>query len=396
MKNITAEPDDFIIYCTDADSAEHSLRSVSEADLLRQLKVCSWLGRHVYVSAGHVYENPATARVLRDNPDLLRSALVVLGLRDDCRDFNDLLDLRASQGKKNTAEDRELSAYLDTATTAVMRWTTAATQTRFRHFLLQSIRDSGSILRRRLHGVRKAAIRDFEAELAGLVEEDVTRTLLQRLARKHTGRHNAIMREANLLYYAAGSTDRVLQLSTSLFSDLRVGYFESLKPPYSTLPLDELLMRVFRERKVPAEMVTDFSVPALIEFREKYARQLRRFRCKWWRTISDIGRGEYADGALEGGEEEIAALVAEFQREQRAIRAYDKAARWVNVSSLVLSAASIAAGPVVSALSFFLSLSLACAAGHDTLKHSLLGTHLTALTTCLQRHHQQNITPADR
>ena len=394
MKNITAEPDDFIIYCTDADSAEHSLRSVSEADLLRQLKLCSWLGRHVYVSAGHVYENPATAQVLRDNPDLLRSALVVLGLRDDCRDFNDLLDLRASQGKKNTAEDRELSVYLDTATTAVMRWTTAATQTRFRHFLLQSIRDSGSILRRRLHGVRKTAIANLEAELAGLAEEEVTRTVLQHLARKYTGRHNAIIREANLLYYAAGSTDRVLQLSTPLFSDLRVGYFESLRPAYSKLPLDELLMRVFREMRVPAEMVTDLSVPALIEFREKYARQLRRFRCKWWSSISEVGRTGHASGEAESAEEEIAALVGEFHREQHAIRAYDQAARWVNVSSLAVSAASIVAAPVVSALSFFLSL-VAYAAGNETVKHSILGTHLTALTTCLQRHHRGDIAPAD-
>ena len=59
-------------------------------DLLQQIKVASLLGDHVYISAGHVYENPYTLKLLEAEPDLLNTGIVAIGLREECRDFSDL------------------------------------------------------------------------------------------------------------------------------------------------------------------------------------------------------------------------------------------------------------------------------------------------------------------
>ena len=100
MKTVTSKPDDYTIYCTDADSIHHSLNSIQASELLRQVKICSLLGKHVYVSGGHIFENPETTKLLLDNPALLESGIIVIGLRDDCRDFTDLLEMQSSLGKK--------------------------------------------------------------------------------------------------------------------------------------------------------------------------------------------------------------------------------------------------------------------------------------------------------
>lgn len=384
MKSTTSNPNDFNIYCTDADSTNHRISPVSAGELLRQIKVCSLLGKYVYISGGHIFENSETVNLLMSNPDLLESGIVAIGLRDDCRDFDDLLEMQKSLGKSFIQNYASLPRFLNSKTSIIMRWHAPYTQPRFKRFLLSSITNRKSILRRRLTGVATTAIRELEKELQELDPKLVTREALQRLVRKHIpNQRPAFMREVNLLYYIAGSGDRIPHLSDALFSDLSHGYIESLDYEKYPIQAENLFTDFLKNECVSAQIIDQMSVSGLAQFREKHSEFLERFRSKWWSTIG-VGDPSVSGACNPEDFQELQSLIVEeLSREKGRLRNYNGVARTIGISSLLFSAASLIPSPVISAISFLMSCG-AYVAESDALKHKVLGTHFIALTSRLQ------------
>jgi hypothetical protein len=239
------------------------------------------------VSAGHIYENPETKRLLTSNPELIRTGIVAIGLRNDCRDFADLLDFRELQGKSIAQTDYDLSTFLDRNTAAIIRWTPKQSQSVLRKTLIKRIEDPHTILRRRLRGVKNTSKKMLKAELENLQDHDTTRSNLKNLAEKYIPiRSKAFMREVNLLYYVIGSGKNLKpHLNPQLFSDLNRGYIESAEIPNQAFLFDEIIQESLKEMYVPIELIDQMSILNLASFREKYAMELEKFRRKWWHTF---------------------------------------------------------------------------------------------------------------
>ena len=385
MKSIISEPNDFNIYCTDADSIHHSLNSVKASELLRQIKICSLLGKHVYISGGHIFENSETVKLLRNNPLLLQSGIVVIGLRDDCRDFDDLFDMQKSLGKDLLINSKDVPKFLDNNTSFIMRWSAPQTQPRFKEFLLTSVGNPQSTLRKRLrYRVPHSCIRELEKELDELDPKNVTREALQRLVAKHIPRgHKAFMHEVNLLYYIAGSSDRIPHLSNSLFEDLSKGYINSLDHQQCPVPADKLFSSLLKETLVCEEVIDQMNINDLVLFREQHTGLIKRFRNKWWSTF---GLNEQSASKI-GDSYDILELqslvIEEVFKEKKKLLKYSKTEKPIGISSLAIDCASVFAGPVTSAISFLMSKG-ASGSQKDALKHRFLKTHFVALTSRLR------------
>ena len=390
MKEIPCKPEDFNIYCTDADSIEHASSPVSAEQLLSQVKLCSLIGKHIYISAGHIYENPQTSRLITSYPDLIRTGIVAIGLRNDCRDFKDLLDLRTVQGKRVTPEDSKLSRFLDANTFAVIRWTPQKSQHLLRKSLLSCIEDPHSILSRRLKGVKSMAIKKLYSDLEELQDVDVIRSNLNSLAKQHIPQQReTFMREVDLLYFVIGSGKNLKpHLSHRLFDDLNQGYVESLEIPKATIPFEDIVRDSLREMFVPAEIMDRLSVESLAKFREKYSKQLRKFREKWWH-ISKLQNKDSTSGSKQFSKtfiQEVKSLLTDEARSEReTLRKYEKATKWLGITSLVMSGVSLIPHPVIAALSFLVAAGT-FGANQDGIKHTVLKTDFAALTTVLRAH----------
>ena len=385
MKTVTSKPDDYTIYCTDADSIHHSLNSIQASELLRQVKICSLLGKHVYVSGGHIFENPETTKLLLDNPALLESGIIVIGLRDDCRDFTDLLEMQSSLGKKLLVNDKTLPNFLNEKTSFIMRWYAPQTQPRFKDCIVASISNPQSTLRKRLrYRTSQSSIRELEKEIAELDPGQVTREILQQLIAKHIPRgHKAFMSEVNLLYYIAGSSDRIPHLNYSLFDDLSKGYINSLDHKLCPIPADKLFSRLLKETLVCEELIDQMTIRDLIGFREKNSGLITRFRAKWWSTFKIQGRDSYDVAEYCDFQELQSLIVDEILKEKIRLKKYNRFEKPVDILSIAIDLASILAGPVLSAIAFIVSGG-ASSTQKDSIKNRVLKTHFIALASCLR------------
>jgi len=388
MKEIPCNPEDFNIYCTDADSIEYASSPISAEQLLSQVKLCSLIGKHIYISAGHIYENPQTRRLITTYPDLVGTGIVAIGLRDDCRDFRDLIDLRIAQGKRVTIEDSKLSRFLDANTFAVIRWAPQKSQYLLRKSILNCIDDPHSILRRRLEGVKGAAIKNLYSDLDELQDVEVIRPNLNSLSKRHIPQHRELfMREVNLLYFVIGSGKNLKpHLSSRLFDDLNQGFVESLEIPKETIPFENIVRDSLREMFLPVEIIDRLSVESLAKFREKYNKQLIKFREKWWHISKlekkDSGSKRFSKTFIK----EVKSLIAdEAMSEGETLQKYKKATNWLGITSLIMSGVSLIPHPAIAALSFLVAAG-AFGANQDGIKHTVLKTDFAALTTRLRAH----------
>lgn len=279
---------------------------------------------------------------------------------------------------------------LDANTSGIIRWAPQKSQQVLRKTLINCLEDPHTILRRRLRGVKNTAKNRLKVELEHLQDHEITRSNLQHLAERHIpNRCKAFMREVNLLYYVIGSGKNLKpHLNPQLFSDLNRGYIESADISNQSFLFDELLQNSLKEMFVPIELIDRMSISRLASFREKYAKVLLKFRSKWWRTITI--QGEYNSVATFSQSvplvKEIETLLTEaVNSEKKALSRYNKVTKWLGITSLIMSGASLIPHPVLSALSFLVAAS-AYGASQDEIKHSTLKTDFAALTTCLRRH----------
>jgi len=384
MKRIESKPEDHNIYCTAADSAEHSLLSLSATALLSQVKLCSILGKHVYLSVSHIYENPEAAALLIQNPDLLVSGMIAIGLRSDCRDFSDFIEMRESEGRHISSKDQELTRFLNSNTEAVITWTPSDMQPDFKKAIQESLADPQSTLRKRLTATRKKDISELAAVIADMPYNKATRTNMELVAEKYIPRGaHAFKRETNLLYYVMGSKDKHLvpHLQSRLFTDLAGGYKQSSATPAAAQPLDEWLDETLHHTLFPAKALDTLTITQIAEFRRDFGDQVERFRSKWWRIVP-TGLGTDTITELKTETNALRSLLREVQNEMSKVVRYDKAVKAGNVSSLLISAATLFSNPVLAALSFLISVGT-YAASNDNVKYRILGTDFIALTSSL-------------
>ncbi len=388
MKRIVSKSEDYNIYCTSADSSEHSSVALKPQQLLRQIKLCSLLGKHVYISCGHIYENLHTQSVLLNNPDLLESGIVAIGIRSDCRDFSDLADMRAKEGRLDR-DSACVTSFLDKHTSVVIPWKPMDMQPQFKSHVMEMLRDSKSCLRKRLTGTCRQQIDDLCKAIDETPDEFATRTAMHSLAKKHVPRRiRAFMREINLLYYIMGTYNKSLKphISPVLFSDLGRGWDASIGSR-SVLPIEEAAQATLRESMLPVEVLEHLSVAQLANLRESYSNVFAQFRQKWWKVAAQFE--SRTEVALR--DQLIDVLVEEVRKEHRRIKMYDATANCIGVSSLVMSGLSYIPNPAIAAISFMVSL-LAYGASIKKIKHGIADADFSALTDCIMR----NVKPCDR
>lgn len=378
LKDVSSDPEDFNIYCTAADSVLYSAVSLDESSLLRQIKLCSLLGEHVFISCDHVYENPHTRNLLTNNPDLLRSGIVAIGLRRDCRDFADLLELRGTGGREARAEDVALTGFLDRETSTVIRWTPIDLQPHFKASIAEVLQNPDSLLRRRLTGVRKVNLQELCRRISDLPDEAVTRKVLHDLAAEHVpNRRRAFMREMNLLYYTIGAAHTNLRphLSPALFGNLQEGHTASIRGA----PLDEWLEGALREAEFPTYLLDCLSVERIAQIREESVGTLRRFRRKWWSLVSSSGSEEATGDARRAIEDRLREGIAS---ERRRLVALEKTCQVLSFVSLIFPTVIYQTHPAMVALPVLLSGG-AFAASQPKVKYRTVGAHFAALTSDL-------------
>ena len=282
MKEIKSSPEDFNIYCTAADSTVHSLLECNEQSLLRQIKLCSLLGEYVYISCSHIYENVHTRNLLINNPKLLTRGLIAIGLRDDCRDFTDLQELREHEGRNIIPDSQATTNFLNRHTDVVIRWTPMDMQPQFKSNILHALQNPNSLLRRRLTFTLKSSINNLSQSISDLPNEDATRTNMHDLAKEYIPhRVKAFMREVNLLYYVMGASDRQLKphLSPLLFGDLTHGYKTSSETEYiDELPYDNWLDEMLRAALFPTSLIDQLTIDQIARVKADSKELLRRFR----------------------------------------------------------------------------------------------------------------------
>lgn len=324
------------IYCTTADSAAHA-NPTPRDHLLRQVKLSSLLGEHVYISGGHVYENPHTRALLLEHPNLLTSGIVALGLRSDCRDFGDLLNLRAQEGKlRNTQSDTELTRHLDTYTATVIKWTPRLEQSAFKQAVVTMLRaTTGPGVQLTIDRVR--AIDEAAKSIEALPESDARRDRVHSLLLQHAPQDcAALMLDVNVLYYTIGGRDKnlALGLHSDQYRSVATGAFSAQRTRRMSLPVEAWFEVLSRSLVVSEDVIDQLSVDALARFRVDKRPLLLAFRNAWWRTVKIAQIGPAHNDLAEHVREE---LIAACHREINHGRRLRSVTSGLGISSLALT-----------------------------------------------------------
>lgn len=384
MKEVPSNPENTNIYCTAADSTLHARCGLQREDLLRQIKVSALLGEHVYVSAGHVYENPETLAALEADPVVLASGIVAVGLRSDCRDFADLAELRRIEGKTPTDADHRATALLNRECAAIIRWHPSNNQPLYKRALLAELSESRSTLRRRMTAIKRQSLTSLIHEIELLESDQVRRSVLSDLARRHIPHRHAVFMEAvNLFYYAIGSKDK------NLIPYLRSGPYDHLRALHSLVTprndehatLDECFASVMKELLLPEDVLMGLPVARLAVFRDEHRDLLDRFRRKWWSIVSLASASPQAQDNL--AEQVRDALIEQAHSEAKRLHIYHRTSGVLGVSSLLMSFVGMIPDPTLAGLSLLLSVG-SFAADRGPIKHRIAATPFAALSSAIR------------
>ena len=372
---------DYNIYCTSADGGRDAVAPVPETTFLRELKTSTILGKHIYISAGHIFNAEHTRLVLTRYPEFLESGTVAVGLREDCRDFQDLYALRADARRSGDKSEKNLADWLDTHTAAMMRWHPSGEQPLFRSSLLHSLENPRSLLRRRLTGTKKANIQELAKAIEDLDTDQITRTQLRECAMKHIPKRvRAFILEVNALYYTIGAYDKQLvpHYSPLLFSDVVEGVISSTTRQLHSRRSGDMFSGVTKALLFPDNILDDLPVANLIVFRNRNAALLRGFRNKWWDAVGESEVNGHVDSS------EIVQHLADIARQElRRANRYDTVSQTVAVTSLGVSAASLVPEPTIAGLSFLIS-TLSYALSRESARRRLIDTRFLSLCTALR------------
>jgi len=175
--------------------------------LTRRLKVLL-LTKKVIVCAGSHLNSQHVFRFLSNNPFLLTEGLVVPALRSDTTQVEDYITARGRMGK-------EMREFYRENISVVASWHHKPASDDFKNGIIRALRDSGSILRRKLADSQQQAFLDLSDRLqdTDLLSRRDLRGSLQVFDRQT---RRMITRFGNLVYYVSGA--RAVNCETALSS----------------------------------------------------------------------------------------------------------------------------------------------------------------------------------
>lgn len=359
-----------VVYQTIADQGTYAVPAITSEHLATTMKANAVVADHVYVSASHVFSSRVTFEAMEACAPLAESGSIIVGLRNDCRDFHEfaeyVLSSREQEEVGATPEEvLQRAKGLDRLVTKVHRWRPRKSQPRFQQAIVGVLRNPHSLLRSRLEHSSEGNIDRLACEIEALDSPLATRRKILELARRHTPADTEpIMREANLVYYGVGATgsNLVPDLDSHHFHDLIAGARWRATPPVSLTSSDALNV-ILDAFEVSERLMMHLTPSALARFASDNPTLLSSFREKWWLTI------ENATAEAQALRADVSSTILEALKEAAFSETltgenYRKAARGISLSSFVVGTAALAAmdSLAVGLFSYLLGLASAGAA----------------------------------
>jgi len=359
MDELTSHDDDYNVYLTEADFSTESTSRISPDDLLKNIKLFSLLGEHVVLAAAHIFESPQTYELLRSQPFLLETEIIVADLRDDCRDFTDFLEFQRTKKPHEAlwhcAQTQEITDFLNAKCPRVLHWSPRAEEDLFRTLLVEALENRESTLRKRMIGIRNSSIDDAVARIGDAPR--VTRSFLRCLAQElFPQRLRVLMEEVNAAYYLAGAKDMNLipALHPDYFNKCKNGLEHVRNDRYCRELMRDMFANMLGTRGLRRDSVALLSVEGVHGVREDGI--IKSFRDAWWNIVRSA-RGAEGLTAIQEYELEVVKRIQEKLREEnKAESKFEKAEKAVGACSLAASGLSVLPNPILALISFALAL----------------------------------------
>lgn len=364
-----------IVYHTSADQGSFGVPELSSDELAASIRTNAIIADHVYLSASHVFTSPVTFEAMEKCASLAECGSVIVGLRNDCNDFYDfanyVLDSPDYQEAGLTRDQiMERAKWLDALVTKVHRWQPLKSQPRFRQALISVLGNPQSLVRSRMTNTSEQELRSLVSRLTAMDPVNATRRNLLTLAQEFAPKDTApIMREANLIYYAIGSTgsDLVPDLDALHFSDFHGGVRRAFAPPIG-LSTPDAFNVVLDAFEISGSLMQRLTPDTLAKFLSDHPSLIRSFREKWWRTV-DAATGQAVALGDSPSAEILDALKEAAHDETRKVHSYEKVALGITLSSLMLGAVALCSmtSPELGIFAYLVTLISACAE-HPSIK----------------------------
>jgi len=363
MKEIKSLCDDYNIYLTEADYSSEAIY-VTHPNLLNEnIKLFSLLGKYVVLAAAHIFESKATYELLFNNPELLEREIVVIDLRNDCRDFIDFLSFQRSKKKNDkkwhTKNMDNIASFLNNHCPGVIYWNPKKEEDIFKKILLDSFKNYKSTLRKRMIGIKKDNIQEAIQIISN--SPRLTRSILKKIALKHfPARFTVLMEEVNAAYYLSGAKDMNLNpaLHPKYFSNCKLALNNIKEGKWSQETLKKFFSVLLNTNGINTEILQTISTKSLNNVRNLSI--TNDFRKKWWNILKNVTSDEDIMEKLkilsdfEGKVENH--IKEEVRKEFKKEKSFNKIKKTATATSLITSGLSLIPYPVISAISFALSL----------------------------------------
>ena len=270
------------VYFTEADNLGQRLYMVRKSDLTVKLKLWLLLSDHIMLAGSHIFESALTSGILKENPLLLETGVIIPDLRDECQDFSDFVRLKQEEGdlgfQKNSQKLMEMADFLNGHTRQAVLWTTHSVQESFRDTLVKDLLDKDSILRYQLVGVNIDSLQRLVCELNKVVL--FSRKAISDLAEMYLGQKKAVLiKYANILYYLEGAahlkSEPVLHYEPFTWGSEKILTAAKTLVRTDELPLFQTVLDKF---SISDRVLSKLTIPAILELRKEEI--AKRFRTK--------------------------------------------------------------------------------------------------------------------
>jgi len=353
----------FKVYFTEADDLGQRLYMVSKSDLTLKLKLWLLLSDHIMLAGSHIFESELTASILKENPLLLETGVVVPDLRDECRDFFDFVKLKREERDPGFQKDlrklMEMADFLNKHTRQTVLWSAHPIREAFRDTLVKDLLNKDSVLRRKLLGVSTEPLQKLTWELGNT--SSLSRKAIGNLAEKYLGRKKAVLiKYANIIYYLWGAAH--LESEPVFHYELFTwGRDKILTSTRSLVRVDELplFQTILDEFGVSEQVLSKLPISVILELRKEEI--AKRFRTKWHNLIKKATRGHKIDtdlAELQDLEHKMMEVIREAVREERRKREiFRKGRRWLSIGLFITSViTSFVTNPAIGLTTFLIKL----------------------------------------
>jgi hypothetical protein len=342
------------------------------------------------LAGSHIFESELTADILKENPLLLETGVIVPDLRDECQNFFDFVRLKQEEGDPGFQKDSrkliEMADFLNEYARQAVLWTAHPIRDSLRDTLVKDLLDKDSVLRRKLVGVSIDSLQELTWELGSTVS--LSRKVISNLAEKYLGRKKTVLvKYANILYYLWGAahldSEPVLH-----YEPFAWGRDKILTSTKTLVRPDEfpLFQTTLDELGISNQVLEKLTLPVILELREEEI--AKQFRTKWHKLIEQAKIGSKIShnlAELQKFEFEIVEMIREaVGEEKRKRKKFQEGKKWLSIGLVVTSViTSFITNSAMGLAALFIELAtidpfLA------TLERKLGGMEISMLSTRLQ------------